>query len=83
MRDFSLSAIIAKIDQAQEKIANSSTNLQYIKALQSLHFWLLKLEASFPESAEYLQAFYTVCGFSFFDRVQNSILDYKYGNKPF
>ena len=83
MKNFSLSAIIAKIDQAQEKIANSSTNLQYVKPLQSLHFWLLKLGTSFPESAEYSQMFHTGCGFSFFDRVQNSILDYNYGNKPF
>ena len=33
--------------------------------------------------ATYLSYFYTGCGFSFYDRVCNSILEYKYGNRPF
>jgi hypothetical protein len=35
------------------------------------------------QSGQYMQLFYTGAGFSYFDRVQNSILEYSYGVKPF
>lgn len=78
----SLNQIMSKIDTANEKLCNSENNLQYIKALKSLRFWLLKL-SMFQNSAEYEANFFTCCGFSFWDRVNNSILEYQYGNKPF
>jgi hypothetical protein len=34
-------------------------------------------------AAIYESLFYTGCGFSFYERVGNSILDYQYGNRPF
>lgn len=73
---------MSKIDTANEKLCNSENNLQYIKALQSLKFWLLHL-SMFQNSTEYESYFFTGCGFSFWDRVNNSILEYQYGNKPF
>ena len=81
--------ILQKIDDANNKLMRSETNLQYIKALKSIKFWLLKLDAMAQESptvaqsGQYLQMFYTGAGFSYFDRVQNSILEYNYGVKPF
>lgn len=78
----SLNHIVAKIETANEKLCQSENNLQYIKSLQSLRFWLLHL-AMFQNSIEYLAYFYTGAGFSFWDRVNNSILEYQYGNKPF
>lgn len=81
--------ILQKIEDANNKLMSSETNLQYIKALKSIKFWLLKLDAMAQESptvaqsGQYLQMFYTGAGFSYFDRVQNSILEYSYGVKPF
>ena len=81
--------ILQKIKDANNKLMRSETNLQYIKALKSIKFWLLKLDAMAQESptvaqsGQYLQMFYTGAGFSYFDRVQNSILEYNYGVKPF
>ena len=81
--------ILQKIESAESKLMQSDNNLRYIKALQSLKFWLLKLDAMAQESpavaqsGQYMQLFYPGAGFSFFDRVQNSILEYNYGVKPF
>ena len=81
--------IIQKIESAESKLMRSDNNLRYIKALQSLKFWLLKLDAMAQESpavaqsGQYMQLFYTGAGFSFFDRVNNSLLLYGYGLKPF
>ena len=81
--------ILQKIESAESKLMQSDNNLRYIKALQSLKFWLLKLDAMAQESpavaqsGQYMQLFYTGAGFSFFDRVNNSLLEYGYGVKPF
>lgn len=81
--------ILQKIEDANNKLMRSETNLQYIKALKSIKFWLLKLDAMAQESptvaqsGQYLQMFYTGAGFSYFDRVNNSLLEYGYGVKPF
>ena len=84
-----LKNILQKIETAETNLSHADNNLRYIKALQSLKFWLLKLDAMAQESptvaqsGQYLQMFYTGAGFSYFDRVQNSILEYNYGVKPF
>ena len=81
--------ILQKIEDANNKLMSSETNLQYIKALKSIKFWLLKLDAMAQESptvaqsGQYLQMFYTGAGFSYFERVQISFLEYSYGVKPF
>jgi hypothetical protein len=84
-----LKNILQKIETAETKLFHADNNLRYIKALQSLKFWLLKLDAMAQESptvaqsGQYLQMFYTGAGFSYFDRVNNSLLEYGYGVKPF
>ena len=84
-----LKNILQKIENAESKLFQSDNNLRYIKALQSLKFWLLKLDSMAQESptvaqsGQYLQMFYTGAGFSNFDRVNNSLLEYGYGVKPF
>ena len=84
-----LKNILQKIETAEKNLSHADNNLRYIKALQSLKFWLLKLDAMAQESptvaqsGQYMQMFYTGAGFSYFDRVQNSILEYNYGVKPF
>lgn len=75
--------IITKIEAASERLCQADNNLRYIKALQSLRFWLLNLSGNYPDSTEYLSYFYTGAGFSFYERVENSILEYNYGIKPF
>ena len=81
--------ILQKIEDANNKLMRAETNLQYIKSLKSIKFWLLKLDAMAQESptvaqsGQYLQMFYTGAGFSYFDRVNNSLLEYGYGVKPF
>lgn len=80
---------IERIVTLQERLCHCENNLQYIKRLQALKYWLLifdglldnKLKGEY--AAVYESYFCTCCGFSFYDRVCNSILDYKYGNKPF
>lgn len=87
MKQFDL--VLAKIESANERICRAENNLQYIKALKSVYFWLIRLDEMAQQSkevansGEYLQMFYTGAGFSFFSRVQNSILEYNYGVKPF
>lgn len=80
--------ILSRIHDAQHRLCNASNNLQYIKALQSIFFWLERFaDALTPEerqrSAEYEALFFTGCGFSFYDRVCNSIQEYNYGTRPF
>lgn len=81
--------IIKKIELSEAKICYAENNLQYIKALKSCFFWLIRLDSmaqkskDVASSAEYLAMFTTGAGCSFFDRVKNSILEYNYGIKPF
>ena len=63
---------INHITSLQEKLCYCENNLQYIKRLQALKY-----------AAVYESYFHTCCGFSFYDRVCNSILVYEYGDRPF
>lgn len=85
-----------KIDNAvnhitalQEKLCQCENNLQYIKRLQALKYWLIKFDELLENklqkeyAAIYESYFCSGCGFSFYDRVYNSIIDYNYGNRPF
>lgn len=73
--------IVEKIRQAEKRLECSGNNLQYIKNLYSLRLWMERL-SNFPDSYEYKKYFLT--GFiTVYERVNNSILEYRYGNKPF
>lgn len=87
-----------KIDNAvnhitalQEKLCCCENNLQYIKRLQALKYRLHQFDSLLDRTnrqqgeyaAVYESYFHTGCGFSFYDRVCNSILVYEYGDRPF
>ena len=85
-----------KIDNAvnhiialQEKLCQCENNLQYIKRIQALKYWLNKFDELLENKLQkeyvaiYENYFCSGCGFSFYERVCNSIIDYNYGNRPF
>ena len=82
---------INHITSLQEKLCYCENNLQYIKRLQALKYWLHKFDSFLDRNsrqhgeyaAVYESYFHTCCGFSFYDRVCNSILVYEYGDRPF
>lgn len=81
--------VVKHITEMQNKLNRSENNLQYIKRLQALKYWLHRFDELLDNrlTGEYATVYEsyvcTCCGFSFYDRVCNSILDYKYGNRPF
>lgn len=89
--DKQIDRLIKHIKELESKLGEVDNNLRYIKVIQALKHSLDKLDNMFEKDtalqreyqAVYLSYFYTSCGFSFYDKVCNSILDYKYGNKPF
>ena len=54
-----------------------------IEHIRELEARLGEVDNNLRYQAIYLSYFYTGCGFSFYERLCNSILDYKYGNRPF
>lgn len=80
---------VNRITALQEKLDHCENNLQFIKRIQALKYWLNKfdelLENKLQEeyAATYESYFFSGVGFSFYERVCNSILDYSYGNRPF
>lgn len=82
---------IDRIATLQERLCYCENNLQYIKRLQALKYWLHKFDSFLDkasrgkgEYAAVYESYFHVCsGFSFYDRVCNSIRVYEYGNKPF
>jgi len=83
--------VIKHIKDLESRLGYVDNNLRYIKVIQALKYWLEKFADLLSNNqalqreyqATYLSYFYTGCGFSFYDRVCNSILEYKYGNRPF
>ena len=82
---------ISHITELQERLCCCENNLQYIKRLQALKYWLHQFDSLLDKAgrrkgeyaAVYESYFYACCGFSFYDRVCNSILVYEYGDRPF
>ena len=89
--DKQIDKLINHIRDLENRLGEVDNNLRYIKVVQALKHSLDKLDNMLRNNQElqckyqaiYLSYFYTGCGFSFYDRVCNSILDYKYGNRPF
>lgn len=83
--------LIDHIRDLDNRLGEVDNNLRYIKVVQALKHSLDKLDDMLRNNQElqreyqttYHSYFYTGCGFSFYDRICNSILDYKYGNRPF
>ncbi len=84
-----LNKVVRHIETLKEKLCHCENNLQYIKRLQALQYWLQIFDAVIPDrlggeyAPLYASYFNRTFGFSFYDKVCNSILDYKYGNRPF
>lgn len=89
--DKQIDKLIDHIRDLENRLGEVDNNLRYIKVVQALKHSLDKLDDMLRNNiklqceyqAIYHRYFYTGCGFSFYDRICNSILDYKYGNKPF
>lgn len=89
--DKQIDKLIDHIKDLENRLGEVDNNLRYIKVVQALKHSLDKLDDMLRDNQElqrehqatYHSYFYTGCGFSFYDRICNSILDYKYGNKPF
>ena len=82
---------VEHISDLQKRLSCVENNLQHIKVVQALKksldkfYDLLKNDQKLQREyeANYLSYFYSGCGFSLYDRVCNSILDYQGGNSPF
>ena len=82
---------IAHIEFLKKQVENSENNLQYITALQALKYSMDEFKSllyktpilRFEYRIPYLKYFYHENRFSFYDKVCNSILEYKKGNRPF
>ena len=74
--------VVKHITEMQNKLNRSENNLQYIKRLQALKYWLHRFDELLDNrltgeyATVYESYFCTCCGFSFYDRICNSILDY-------
>ncbi|MBO7225872.1 MAG: hypothetical protein J6V35_08190 [Bacteroidales bacterium] len=82
--------LIAHIRDLEKRLGEVDNNLRYIKVVQALKYSLDKLYSLLLRDTalqrEY-QSTYMVYFYggnlSFYNKVCNSILDYKYGNRPF
>ncbi len=82
--------LIAHIRYLEKRLGEVDNNLRYIKVVQALKYSLDKLYSLLLRDTalqrEY-QSTYMVYFYggnlSFYNKVCNSILDYKYGNRPF
>ena len=89
--DKQIDKLINHIRDLENRLGEVDNNLRYIKVVQALKHSLDKLDNMLKDDATlqrkyqaiYLSYFYTGGGFSFYDRVCNSILKYQYGNRPF
>ena len=83
--------VVAHIKDLERRLGEVDNNLRYIKVVQALkksmdnlYALLLRDTALQGEyQSTYIAYFYNGGGFSFYDKVCNSILDYKNGNRPF
>lgn len=63
-------------------ISNACKHLN-IGCTSLIHFWIGTVD-SMVNMQQFMKATsFACCGFSFYDRVCNSILVYEYGNRPF
>ena len=82
---------IAHIRELERRLNDADNNLRYIKVVQALKksldnlYALLLIDTALQRKYQstYMVYFYNGGGFSRYDRVCNSILEYKNGNRPF
>lgn len=89
--DKQIDKLIDHIRELEHRLGEVDNNLKYIKVIEALKYSLDRFDDILKDNKDLQQRYHTVYvgyfysgyGFSFYDRVCNSILDYKYGNKPF
>lgn len=82
---------IAHIRDLERRLSEVDNNLRYIKVVQALKhsldnlYFLLLSDTALQRKYQstYMVYFYNDCGFSRYDRVCNSLLEYRNGNRPF
>ena len=82
---------IAHIRDLERRLEEVDNNLRYIKVVQALKksldnlYALLLLDTAMQRKYQstYMVYFYNGGGFSRYDRVYNSLLEYRNGNRPF
>lgn len=87
-KNYSLNYVVNHIQDLDERLCEADSNLKYIKVCKALKLWLDRFaDMLSPEQAEkspeYQAWFLKGAGFSFYNKVINSILDYEGGNRPF
>ena len=83
--------LIAHIHDLERRLEQVDNNLRYIKVVQALKksmdnlYALLLLDTAMQRKYQstYMVYFYNGGGFSRYDRVCNSLIEYKNGNRPF
>ena len=79
------------IRELERRLEEADNNLRYIKVVQALKnsldnlYALLLLDTAMQRKYQstYMVYFYNGGGFSRYDRVCNSLLEYRNGNRPF
>ena len=82
---------IAHIRDLERRLSEVDNNLRYIKVVQALKhsldnlYFLLLSDTALQRKYQstYMVYFYNDCGFSRYDKVCNSLLEYRNGNRPF
>ena len=81
---------IAHIRELERRLGEVDNNLRYIKVVQALrkamdNLYILLLDTALQREYQstYMVYFYNGGGFSRYDRVCNSLVEYKNGNRPF
>ena len=81
---------IAHIRELERRLGEVDNNLRYIKVVQALrkamdNLYILLLDTAMQRKYQstYMVYFYNDGGFSRYDRVCNSLIEYKNGNRPF
>lgn len=83
--------LIVHIRDLERRLSEVDNNLRYIKVVQALKhsldnlYFLLLSDTALQRKYQstYMVYFYNDCGFSRYDRVCNSLLEYRNGNRPF
>mgnify|MGYP003498733148 FL=1 len=78
------------IRDLERRLGEVDNNLRYIKVVQALkkamdNLYILLLDTAMQRKYQstYMVYFYNGGGFSRYDRVCNSLIEYKIGNRPF
>ena len=81
---------ILHIRDLERRLGEVDNNLRYIKVVQALkkamdNLYILLLDTAMQRKYQstYMVYFYNGGGFSHYDRICNSLIKYKNGNRPF